>query len=894
MKNLTKSLMIVFAFMMAGHFLIAQQQIQFEGLYTDGEGIAGWNADGSGPEPAATGHLIPGFGTQPYYGSSHDYITGNAGDAAFHFLTGMTGFPEFEQALADYGFGADAVKVKFGLASLQADIEGEDWFFFNDWAYSNYYGVALTFELDGEPLLTGFLDYVNMYTNTTAGNWQTETGYSKLNNVATNDTANSIAQAFLSDLDGKEIKLYYESTFGEIFAGNGRSGSYYDVFNGVLEAGSPEIPFRGLNADHEGFASWDADGTGPEPEGDGHGSQSYYGASLDYDGIDPDPNACLGHLLDGSTGFFNTLLQLEYRGFEIGDLKLKMGLISLGPDVEGEDWGSGWSNYYNNVFVIELNGEPVLSVLQDTNRLTSMTGYWMSGASIGKVYDISENASPEAQFVAQSFLKDLGTHYLKTNTTQIHYTELFNGNGRDGGFYEVTEGALVAVHEKATFIPEGEVNGTWTVDNSPYYVEGHLSIEDGQTLTINPGVKVAVRGPYHFTVQGSINALGTSDNNIIFTSSNPNLYWDGFDFDETPPANTAGFDWCLFQYGYAQGEGSHYNSGGIFAVKYFDNITILNSTFRNNKSDIVGSVPPCGGAIGLWNASPMIQKCIFYDNYASDYGGAILSYVGSNPVISNCLFYNNHSGNGGAIAFFEHGQGILINNTIVDNTALKGGGLYFYLQSNPEIINTILWGNEASNSGDQVYSSNPSDPDFYYCDIEEGQAGFGGTAINGGYLFNVEEDPEFMDDPHYAITDESPCYNMGTPDTSAWYYPDWLPETGLYGNPRVSYDRIDIGACEYFVVGINNNTNPAKIALSAQPNPFRNSTQIVFELTEAANVKIEIYNAIGSKIATLEDGFLLQGKHQTILNNHNLPEGVYFCRLQIENKIQTLKIIKFN
>ena len=105
MKNFTKSLMIVFAFMMAGRFLIAQQQIQFEGLYGDGEGIAGWNADGSGPEPAATGHLIPapGFGNQFYYGSSHDYITGDTDHAAFHFLTGMTGFPEFEQALADYG-----------------------------------------------------------------------------------------------------------------------------------------------------------------------------------------------------------------------------------------------------------------------------------------------------------------------------------------------------------------------------------------------------------------------------------------------------------------------------------------------------------------------------------------------------------------------------------------------------------------------------------------------------------------------------------------------------------------------------------------------------------------------------------------------------------------------
>ena len=54
-------------------------------------------------------------------------------------------------------------------------------------------------------------------------------------------------------------------------------------------------------------------------------------------------------------------------------MKLKLGLTSLGPDILGVDWGNNWCNYYNNAFIIELNYEPILAVLNDTNtkKLTS-------------------------------------------------------------------------------------------------------------------------------------------------------------------------------------------------------------------------------------------------------------------------------------------------------------------------------------------------------------------------------------------------------------------------------------------------------------------------------------------------------------------------------------------
>jgi hypothetical protein len=877
-----------------------QAQILFEGHVYEEEGIAGWNADGSGPEPAAIGHLVQGYSNQFYYGSSYDYITENPDHACAHFLPGATGFPLFEQALTDHGYTLVQVKIKYGLTTLGDDVEGIDWFFLNNCSYSNYYDVSFTFELDGQPLLAGFFDYANMYLPLT-GNWHTESGYSPLHNVATDDIMIEIADAFLADLDGKEIKVHYESTYGQQFSGNGRNGAYYNVLNGILTTGNPELPFQGLNDDHEGFAGWDADGTGPEPYGNGHGTQMYYGASLDYYDIDPDTAACLGHFLEGSTGFFNTLLQLQYRGYEIGDLKLKLGLNSLGPDVQGEDWGIDnghhWCNYYNNGGVIDLEGEPILMMLQDTNKLVSLSTKWISETSIGKLYDISGNASPEAQLVAQSILRDVGTHYLKLITDNIQYVNSFTGNGRDGGFWEIEEGSIGGVHEQATFIAESAVSGIWSPQGSPYFVDGHLTIENGQTLTIEPGVKVAVRGPYQFNVYGNIMAEGTEEENILFTHSNPNLMWDGFGYQGELGDTSALsiFSHCVFEHGLAQGA-DHENSGGMFAVKQLNKLEIYNCTFRQNIATIDGGYPPCGGAIVLWNSSPLIQNCIFYDNVA-EYGGAIFAYSYSAPIISNCLFYDNYAEHGGAISYYEFGNGVLINNTIAENSGEYGGALYFYWHSNPQIINNIIWGNSAV-VGNQVYftSIGPSYPGFYYNNIEGGHEGFyGGSYVE--YLFNIDEDPAFVGEPFefpYSLQYGSPCMDRATPDTSAWYMPEYLPEYCICGSPRFYGDWLDMGAFEWAMSGIDNAKDHSPELLTLYPNPVREQLFLNFTLEKGSEVSIEFYNITGALISRIDLGRLPAGEHLQNWNASGLPEGIYICRLNTGNKVLTEKWVKAN
>jgi hypothetical protein len=887
---------------MATSFLIAQSQIQFEGLYSQGEGAVGWNADGSGPEPAAIGH-----NGIYYYTASRDYVDSGSSSGG-RLLENINGFPLFAEALVDNGYTPDQVSFTFGLADMGDDIQGIDWFSIGSVNYSNFYPIIIRMYLAGEPMISAIGNYGIYIVG--AGLQEMETGFLKVDDVSAQSSVpvQLIAAAFMNDMEGEELKANIQVDFAAELTGNGRLGGYFDAVC-TFTKGLPTLPMQGLHAENEGIAGWNADGTGPEPYGNGHSDVVYYSASVDYDDINPDPDACLAHFLEGSTGFFNTLLQLQYRGLEIGDLKLKMGLCSLGSDVEGEDWGyeNGfhWLNEYNNLFTIEINGEPILEVLQDTNRMTFInpgTVTWSAKSSVGKVYNISENASQEAQYVAQSFLRDMGTHYLATDVTDISYLgPMPPGNGRSGVWYELVEGAMIGVHEKATFIPEGMLSGTWTAENSPYYVDGHLEIANGETLTIEPGVKVAVRGPYHFEVQGCVKAEGTTEENIVFTRSNPNLWWDGFDYDGTPNTNDPSvFNHCIFQYGRAQGEGE-YASGGVFAVRDYDNIEIYNSTFRHNLADMEDpSYASCGGAIALWNSNPFIQKCVFYDNYALDYAGAILVYAGSEPIISNCLFYENESEYGGALAFYENSNGVLIYNTLADNYAYYGGGgLYFYMQSNPEIINTIIWGNEANN-GSQIYSSynSSSNPGFYYCNIEGGQAGFGGSQINGGYLFNIEDDPLFSGDeqnPYSLLNNNSPCWNAGTPDTSALFvtYSQYLPETCLCDSTRIADGCIDIGAYEYpLYVGISEHILSSGKKISTYPNPFHQSFTISFKLENPARVSIEIYTVEGEKTETIFDGQLQTGEQSINYQTTPLKPGIYFCIIKSGDQVVSKKLIK--
>lgn len=80
---------------------------------------------------------------------------------------------------------------------------------------------------------------------------------------------------------------------------------------------------------------------------------------------------------------------------------------------------------------------------------------------------------------------------------------------------------------------------------------------------------------------------------------------------------------------------------------------------------------------------------------------------------------------------------------------------------------------------------------------------------------------------------------------------------------------------------------PQQIAV-APPNP---STSLSYTLAKGGQVRIAVFNILGQEILQVFDGMQAQGTYQVDLAKLNLPNGMYFYRLQAPGIFETKKMI---
>ena len=410
-----------------------------------------------------------------------------------------------------------------------------------------------------------------------------------------------------------------------------------------------------------------------------------------------------------------------------------------------------------------------------------------------------------------------------------------------------------------TDIPAGNVSGTWTIANSPYHVLGEITIPDGETLSIEPGVEVVFMGHHKFNVQGRLLAVGSQHDPILFTAEDKTAGWHGVRFINTPGTNdTSKIVHCSFKYGKANTGSGYDRCGGAIFIRGVDKVFVSSSLFEYNMTS--GEVGSTGGpGVCIFYGSPTVTKSTFIHNdgtlgsagaikvdftsnavisnniisnntsswgtiicgYQSDNqptisgniisnnvatvaAGGILIYSSAKPRIENNIIFNNQAPSGGGIYCLTNANPVLINNTIAYNSAGSGGGIYYDSNSDGICINNILFGNTAS-TGNQVYLlDNASDPIFAYCDIQNGVNGFGGSGsgsnYSGLYENNIDSDPLFLPVPvgKYILSNYSQCIGAGIDSIEIagdWYQ---APPFCIMINPRPSPSGTmpDIGACE--------------------------------------------------------------------------------------------------
>jgi hypothetical protein len=130
-----------------------------------------------------------------------------------------------------------------------------------------------------------------------------------------------------------------------------------------------------------------------------------------------------------------------------------------------------------------------------------------------------------------------------------------------------------------------------------------------------------------------------------------------------------------------------------------------------------------------------------------------------------------------------------------------------------------------------------------------------------------------------------------------WTIEDSIGLTALTMEPGNSWNlsgAIVNGRLIGTITGILGETHalPARPVLQQNyPNPFNPWTTIPYELPRPSHVTLTVYDVLGREVATLVNGVEEPGYKSVQFNASDMASGVYFCRLQSGNVVDTKKIL---
>lgn len=228
---------------------------------------------------------------------------------------------------------------------------------------------------------------------------------------------------------------------------------------------------------------------------------------------------------------------------------------------------------------------------------------------------------------------------------------------------------------------------------------------------------------------------------------------------------------CLFYENYAYG--GAFSVGGAMSI-YIADALVERCLMVDNQAELGG------GGLYVEGAAPTIRECHFASNVAFGDkqgwgGGAMVGYF-SAARFSSCAFESNRANRGGALFSIVFTQPVLSNITTSGNIAIQeGGSIYAYESSSVRLQNSVLWGDMPAELGGTTMS-------IERCCIEGGAAGL--TVLDQPPLFVLA--PDAGPDREIGTFDDvmgdlrldsgSPCIDAG--DSS------WVLEGEIYDCSR--------------------------------------------------------------------------------------------------------------
>jgi len=202
-----------------------------------------------------------------------------------------------------------------------------------------------------------------------------------------------------------------------------------------------------------------------------------------------------------------------------------------------------------------------------------------------------------------------------------------------------------------------------------------------------------------------------------------------------------------------------------------------------------------------------------------------------------------------------------VNNIVGPQTQVRSGPLTI-------VANSFTSGGSPNEFGTKINFDSP----WYYSGgnllIELRHNGFSGTSRS-------------VDAIGTAIS------GYGTMFSACWQA-TYTPTTGLQGNFAVTKINSDNLAS----IGSNNSLIPDQYKLEQNyPNPFNPITVIRYNLVNAGEVKLKVYDILGNEIATLINSRQNAGSYEAEFDGSNLSSGIYIAKLTSGSYSAQIKMI---
>lgn len=564
--------------------------------------------------------------------------------------------------------------------------------------------------------------------------------------------------------------------------------------------------------------------------------------------------------------------------------------IYVDTDATGSDNGNSWADAYTDLQDGLSDARGNVSCGGNTVEIWVAVGVYTPGSNAGNSFELYDDVAIYGGFVGTETVRSerdwennvtvlsgdkdgndvrngfgvvvTTTNQSGTNNRHVVTSSGVNSSAVLDGFF-ITAGAAESqpLRNVALAIPDADGGGLYNDGGSPtlsnLVFQGNSAEDEGGGMASKDGAPTMTNISFLSNKADKGGGLWLDNDSSVFTEgtfSENTADEDGGGLYSS--SSTTHLDQILFVDNVAGSEG-----GAIYNT--MSDLVLVDTTILENRGS--------SGGGGIFNdqSNPLLTNVSIKGNLSVAGGG--MHNSSSHPTLTNVELSGNLALGGGAL-FNDGGNPILINVTINGNLAgSDGGGIYNTTNSNPTIINSIIWNNSVN--GEILTTTatifNDSSNALISNSILQNSGGSDSwdSALGTDQGNNLDEDPLFISEisPNSAPTTTadlqlkaaSPAINAG----NTLSYTSAITQD-LAGNLRIVDSIIDIGAYE---IGC-----PAALLLHVDKNASGQNTgaswadaypSLQSALAHAANCSLvtEIWVASGvyTPGASVGDSFVL-------------------------------------